>query len=138
MKPINNSATKLSDNKLLLSNPIQSNPPKRTKLKVNGFRRPLHLLECPWAQGSDYKLESSYKSEFKTFKKIQRSQMIRPTSHVMRDKESLKRSVFLRRQFDMKNKSPAAVEKAANLINKSSTKQMKNKPKNHHHFIIKP
>lgn len=77
-------------------------PPKGSKSKVKGYRRQLPLLECPWAQCNDYKEESSYRSAFKTFKNIRRTQMIRPTAHIMRDKESLRQSAFLRRQFDKK------------------------------------
>lgn len=95
MKLIDISATKLSNKK-------KSIPPKGSKLKVKGYRPPLHLLECPWAQCSDYNEESSYRSAFRTFKVIQRTKMIRPTEHIMRDKESLQRSVFLRRQFGKK------------------------------------
>lgn len=98
---INNSATKLSD-----AFQQNRNSPKGSKFKVKGFRPALHLLECPWAQCSDYKLEeSTYKSAFRTFKVIHRTQIIRPTAHIMRDKESLRRSLFLRRQFDKKNGS---------------------------------
>lgn len=97
---IDKSATKLSDD----SAP-KYNPPKESKFKVKGFRPPLHLLVCPWAQCSDYKLESSYTSAFKPFKIIQRTQLIRPSANIMRDKESLRRSLFLRRKFSKKRKT---------------------------------